>query len=129
MNERLSIEQWKLEERMKYLENECENITRLNEVLQIMFNDYRLQMGIVEGAYRLQIHRFGPTTYKHYNTISFLIGIAPQGSIIFISQGWRGWTLGVHLTKNARLSSKLLPGDVILADRGFTIQEAYYAEV
>ena len=45
-------------------------------------------MGIVEETYRLQIHRFDPTTYKHHNTIRFLIGIAPQGAIIFISQGW-----------------------------------------
>ena len=38
----------------------------------------------------------------------------------------------VHLTENCGLFSKLLPGDVILADRGFTIEQSagmYCAEV
>ena len=30
----------------------------------------------------------------------------------------------MHLTENCRLLSKLLPGDVILAHRGFTIEQA-----
>ena len=76
-------------------------------------------------------HRLG-STIQTYNTVKFLIGITPQGSIAFISQGWGGRTSDVHLTENSGLLSKLLPGDVILADRGFTIQEAaglYCAEV
>ena len=28
--------------------------------------------------------------YKHHNTIKYLIGITPQGSISFISNGWGG---------------------------------------
>ena len=38
----------------------------------------------------------------------------------------------VHLIENCGLVSKLLPGDVILADRGFTVQDTvglYCAEV
>ena len=29
-------------------------------------------------------------TYKSHNTMKFLIGITPQGSISFISKGWGG---------------------------------------
>lgn len=30
------------------------------------------------------------SNYKHHNTVKFLIGISPQGSITFISKGWGG---------------------------------------
>ena len=72
------------------------------------------------------------SNYKKHNTCKFLIGITPQGSIAFISKGWGGRVSDVHLTENCGLLSKLLPGDVILADRGFTIEQAagvYCAEV
>ena len=72
------------------------------------------------------------SNYKKHNTCKFLIGITPQGSIAFISSGWGGRVSDVHLTENCGLLSKLLPGDVILADRGFTIEHSagmYCAEV
>ena len=64
--------------------------------------------------------------------MKYLIGVTPQGSIAFISNGWGGRASDVHTTENSDLLSKLLPGDMILADRGFTIQESvglYCAEV
>ena len=72
------------------------------------------------------------SNYKKHNTCKFLIGITPQGSIAFILKGWGGRVSDVHLTENCGLLSKLLPGDVILADREFTIEQAtgvYCAEV
>ena len=30
------------------------------------------------------------STYKHHNTVKYLIGISPQGVISFISEGWGG---------------------------------------
>ena len=72
------------------------------------------------------------SNYKHHNTAKFLIGITPQGSIAYVSQGWGGRTSDVFITENSELLSKLLPGDMILADRGFTIEDTarlYCAEV
>ena len=60
---------------------------------------------------------------KKHNTCKFLIGITPQGSVSFISKGWGGRVSDVHLTENCGLLSKLLPGDVILADHGLTIDK------
>jgi len=56
--------------------------------------------------------------------VKYLIGITPQGSIALISQGWGGRTADVHLTENSGLLKKLLLGNVILAVRGFTIEES-----
>lgn len=64
------------------------------------------------------------SNYKKHNTVKFLIGITPQGSIAFVSKGWGGRVSDVHITANCGSLCNLLPGDLVLADRGFTIQQA-----
>jgi len=63
-------------------------------------------------------------TYRKHNTVKFLIGITPQGSVAFISKGWGGRVSDVHITENCGLLKNLLPGNIVLADLGFNIQEA-----
>ena len=64
------------------------------------------------------------SNYKHHNTVKFLIGIEPQGCISFISKGWGGRVSDKHLTENCGILDNMIPGDVILADRGFIVHEA-----
>lgn len=63
------------------------------------------------------------SNYKHSETIKYLIGITPQGSISFISEGWGGRVSDKCLTQNSKFLNNLCPGDVVLADRGFLIKE------
>lgn len=66
-------------------------------------------------------------TYSHYkshNTIKFLIGIAPQGVITFISHAWGGRASDKYITEHCGLLNRLLPGDQVLADRGFTVGDS-----
>ncbi|KAM7305805.1 uncharacterized protein ISCGN_015701 [Ixodes scapularis] len=62
--------------------------------------------------------------YKSSNTAKFLIGIAPQGTTSFISEGWGGRTSDKHVTEHSGILDKLQPGDVVLADRGFDISDS-----
>ena len=63
-------------------------------------------------------------SYKHHNTVKVLIGITPQSTISYISQAWGGQTSDKFLTVNCGILNKLLPGGLVLADRGFTIAES-----
>ena len=63
------------------------------------------------------------SSYKSHNTAKFLISITPQGTITYISKAWGGRVSDKHITQHCGYLDKLLPGDVILADRGFNISE------
>ena len=60
---------------------------------------------------------------KEHNTIKYVIGIMPQGTISFISGGWSGWASDQRITQNSIFLSKLTHGDTVMADRGFNIGE------
>ncbi|KAK2883936.1 hypothetical protein Q8A67_017573 [Cirrhinus molitorella] len=62
--------------------------------------------------------------YKHQHTLKYLIGFTPRGSISFISQGWESHVSDKHVTENSGLLNQLLPGDLVLADRGFDIRDS-----
>ena len=66
------------------------------------------------------------SNYKHHNTAKILIGITPQGTISFVSEAWGGRTSDKFLTENCGILKNLLPGDLILADRGFTVHESVW---
>ena len=59
------------------------------------------------------------SNYKQRNTAKFLIGIAPQGMISYVSLGWGGRATDKFITEECGILNNLLPGDSILADRGF----------
>lgn len=61
--------------------------------------------------------------YKHCYTAKYLIGITPQGFIAFISKGYGGRCSDKFVTENCGFLEKLQLGDVVMADRGFLIEE------
>ena len=62
--------------------------------------------------------------YKHYNTAKYLIAVTPQGVVSFISKGWGGRASDQFITEHSGFLRHVLSGDIILADRGFVIEES-----
>lgn len=68
------------------------------------------------------------SSYKHSHTIKFLVGMNPNGAVSFLSECWGGKASDRWITLNSGLISKIKPGDVILADRGFTLDDYFVAK-
>ena len=63
------------------------------------------------------------SSYKSRNTIKCFISATPQESISFISVGYVGRTTHKHIVQDSGFVRKLIPGDQVLADKGFQIAE------
>ena len=66
------------------------------------------------------------SNYKHHNTIKFLVGIMPSGVICFVSKAWGGRVSDRNLTMQSGFLNCLRKNDIILADRGFKIEDLLF---
>ncbi|EEC16953.1 conserved hypothetical protein [Ixodes scapularis] len=62
--------------------------------------------------------------YKNHNTVKFLIGICPQGSVTSLSKAYGERASEKTITEDCGFLVLLEYGDVVLADRGFLIAES-----
>lgn len=69
----------------------------------------------------MNVQRDTYSSYKHRNTCKVLIGIAPNGVITFVSSLYPGSTSDKNITLKSGILDQLVPGDVIMADKGFLI--------
>jgi len=54
------------------------------------------------------------------NTVKYLISIAPQGYVSFVSKGYGGYANKKKIASKSDLFEFLEPGDIVLADEGFS---------
>ena len=63
------------------------------------------------------------SAYKHHATFKALIAVLPQGAACFVSDLYEGSIDDVSITAQCGFLDHIEPGDVILADKGFPIQD------
>ena len=63
------------------------------------------------------------SNYKNTNTYKVLIGISPSEIITFVSKLYAGSISDKELTRCSGIMDLLQPGDSVMADRGFDIQD------
>ena len=62
------------------------------------------------------------SNYKHHITIKFLIACSTNGSVTYVSRAWGGRASDKKITCDQCLDL-LLPGEAVMADRGFLVEE------
>jgi hypothetical protein len=63
------------------------------------------------------------SSYKGYTSYKFLIAVAPNGAIVYVSDAFEGSISDKEIVKQSGFLNYLEPGDVIMADRGFLIDD------
>ena len=63
------------------------------------------------------------SSYKHTNTFKCLIAVTPSGGACFVSDLFEGDIDDVRIFNESGLLKHLKPYDLVLADRGFTVQD------
>ncbi|CAC5420783.1 unnamed protein product [Mytilus coruscus] len=66
------------------------------------------------------------SNYKSHNTAKYLVGIAPHGHIMFISRAFGGMASDKFIVEKSGFLQYLLPGDEVMANRGFTIDDLLF---
>lgn len=76
-----------------------------------------------ESPTSLTLHSEIFSSYKSTTTFKGLVGVAPCGAVTFISQLYTGSISDKEITKKSGILDLLEPGDVVMADKGFTIED------
>lgn len=77
----------------------------------------------------MRTQRLTYSNYKHCNTFKGLLGVAPNGVVTYARDLYVGSTSDKKIVNDSGILQMLEAGDLILADKGFLIQNILLAGV
>lgn len=103
--------------------------TQVSDYMPLAFKEKYPRCRVVIDCTEFEVQKpFSPTeqqvtfsNYKNRNTAKALVGITPSGVVSYISELWCGSVSDKALFNETDLLKILDPGDLVLADKGFTI--------
>ena len=120
--------------KLKYLVKWPSRENLKKSMRQCFKNDFRQKVVVVMDCFELFTERLSSTVkkeytyysnYRHIQSIKYLIGIAPPGVVTFISEGSMGGkTSDQQLIGKSGVMKNLLPGDIVMVDRGFNSEDS-----
>ena len=63
------------------------------------------------------------SSYKHSNTFKALVGVAPNGTVTFVSRLYGGCASDKAITIDTKIMEKMSSGDTVMVDKGFKIHD------
>ena len=103
--------------------NKEERVVNLPEVFKRFFADCTCIIDcteiFIERPSNLTARSQTWSNYKQHNTAKVLIG-----TISYISKAWGGRVSDKFISEQSGFLDKIMPGDLVLADRGFTIEDS-----
>ena len=63
------------------------------------------------------------STYKHHNTLKYLVGVAPDSSIVYVSKAYTGRISDKEITVLTGFLDTVPPYSSVMCDKGFNISE------
>lgn len=77
----------------------------------------------VDKAENLKMRCTTYSNYKSRTTLKALVGVSPNGVIVFVSDLYGGSTSDKQIVQNCNLFAYLEAGDMLMADKGFNIRQ------
>lgn len=103
---------------------------KINQSMPIYFKEFQ-DTRVVVDCFEVRITKTKclnctVRTYSHYkgtNTVKILLGVAPCGTITFVSKVYGGRASDKFIFNDSKLAEKCEPQDAIMADKGFAIED------
>jgi len=90
------------------------------------FTNYRVTLDVtsikIQAPYHYRQQGNTWSSYKSENCVNYMVGCNKSGGTSFVSRGFEGAISDIELFAKSGIIDMLHPNDVILGDRGFTVQ-------